>query len=103
MMPTPTPAPPIQMQAMPAPIYFAAPGPMENSFSRLESGPSVARVNRIVEIDASENGENVGLQESHQKLKRRQKHDHNERQRCTEPAKHSEAGEHDDKTGEDLK
>ena len=63
----------------------------------------MARVNRVVEIDARENGENVGLQESHQKLKRGQKHNHNERQYRTEPAQHAEAGEHDDETGEDLK
>ena len=30
----------------------------------------MARVNRIVEIDASENGEDVGLQESHQQFER---------------------------------
>src|SRR6202035_2905283 len=36
---------------------------------RLNRGPSVAGVYRIVEIDAGENGKDVGLQERHQKLK----------------------------------
>src|ERR1700683_521775 len=104
MMPTPTPAPPMPMQAMPAPMYFAATGSMRTSLFAVASfEPSVARVNRIVEIDAGENGEDVGLEERHQKLKRCQQHDHDERQRRTEPAEHAGAGEHNDEAGKDLK
>src|SRR4029077_11907809 len=42
--------------------------------------PSVARVNCIIQIDASENSEHIRLQERHQKLERGQQHDHDERQ-----------------------
>jgi len=38
----------------------------ESSFSRLDERASVARVDRLTEIDASEDGEDVGLQEGHQ-------------------------------------
>ena len=53
--------------------------------------PSVARVNRIVEIDAGENGEDVGLQEGHQEFKRGE-HDHQQqRNGGAEPADNAEA------------
>src|SRR5215471_11013809 len=102
MMPTPTPAPPMPIQAMPAPIYFAATGSITNSF-RFPFGPSMARVNRIVEVDASENGEDVGLQKCDQHLQRKKNDDHQERQGAPDPSDDAEAGaEEDDETGENL-
>src|ERR1041384_4709540 len=83
MMPTPTPAPPMPMQAMPAPMYFAATGSITCS---LLLGRLVARVDRIVEIDAGENGEDVGLQKGDQRLQREQDDDHQERPRAADPA-----------------
>src|SRR5258708_2046053 len=98
MMPTPTPAPPMPMQAMPAPMYFAAIGSITNSlrFKLLTNGPSVARVNRVVEIDAGENGEDVSLQERHQRLQRHQDDDHGERQHAADPAEHAHGAAHQD-------
>src|SRR5262249_50394065 len=106
MMPTPTPAPPMPMQAMPAPIYFAATGSITNSFLGSACsilGPLVARVNRIVEIDASEDREDVGLQECDQGLQRKEDDDHREGQDAADPADSAEAGaEQDDEAGEHL-
>src|SRR4249920_2063655 len=102
MMPTPTPASAMPMQAMPAPIYFAATGSIFSSFFRF--GPSVARVNRIVEIDAGEDGEDIGLEECDQRLQCKEKDDHQERQRATNPANDAETGaEQDDEAGKNLK
>src|ERR1700756_3757625 len=98
MMPTPTPAPPMPMQAMPAPMYFAATGSMTELLLEGFSGPSVTRVYRIVEIDAGEDGEDVGLQEGDQELERGQRDHHRKRQHRAEPAEHAGAGEHDDET-----
>src|SRR5262249_48749038 len=95
MVPTPTPAPPMPMQAMPAPIIFAAVGSMRKLlFGFGGSGFSVARVNRIVEIDAGENSEHVGLQECDQELERGQRHGHAERQDRARPAEIAKAAEH---------
>src|SRR6185437_15188831 len=101
MMPTPTPAPPMPIAAMPAPMYFAATGSITNS-SRLSVRASVTRVNRIVEIDAGENGEDVGLQEGDEGLEREQRHDHGEGKNTADPADGAErAAEQDDEAGED--
>ena len=75
-------------------VFCARSGPWERSFQGppvfrergAPGGPSVARVNRIVEIDAGENGEDVGLQESDQQLERREHDDEYERQGGAEPA-----------------
>src|ERR1043166_4078960 len=100
MMPTPTPAPPMPMQAMPAPMYFAATGSITCS---LLLGRLVARVDRIVEIDAGENGEDVGLQKGDQRLQREQDDDHQERQRAADPAHEPEPGaEQDNEAREHL-
>src|SRR5215204_7199156 len=98
MVPTPTPAPPMPIQAIPAPMYFAAIGSMRNSFSEVWStvGPSVARVNCIVEIDAGEDGENIGLQECHKQFKSRKRDGKPERQHRAEPAEDAEPAEHGD-------
>ena len=55
----------------------------------------MAGVYRIVEIDAGENGENVGLQEGDQELERREHDDEDERQGRAEPAKDAKPGEHE--------
>src|SRR6202049_1852175 len=86
MVPTPTPAPPMPIQAMPAPMNFAAAGSMEVSFSS-PSGDraSMPGVDRVVEIDAGEDGEDIGLQESHQQFKGRERDRHAERQDRPDP------------------
>src|SRR5438270_7918830 len=68
--PTPTPAPPMPMQAMPAPMNFAAAGSMMRSpfAMRERPGCSMARVKRVVEIDAGEDGEDIGLEHGDQKF-----------------------------------
>src|SRR5579871_2553763 len=48
-------------------------------FPFTSNGLSMARVYRIVEIDAGENGEHVGLQKRDQDFERDQHHDHEER------------------------
>src|SRR5450759_1905393 len=102
MMPTPTPAPPMPIQAMPAPMYFAATGSITDSFWFYSSGRAlVARVNRIVEIDAGEDGEHVSLQECHQRLERGENDDHGERKYPAHPADGAQAAAHqDDEAGE---
>src|ERR1700688_3173494 len=103
MMPTPTPAPPMPMQAMPAPMYFAATGSMRKLLFEVLRGEdvlSVARVYRIVDIDAGEDGEDIGLQHGDKQLQRGQRDHHRERQRGTEPAEHAGAAQHDDEAGE---
>src|SRR5581483_1718669 len=59
----------------------------KNSLSRCRGGRSVARVNRIVEIDASENGEHISLQRRDQRLQRGERYSQAERQHRTDPAK----------------
>src|SRR4051794_19819424 len=88
MMPTPTPAPPMPMQAIPAPMYFAAVGSMRKLLFEgcLKERYSMSRMNRIVEVDASQNGEDVGLQQSHQQLERSERRRQSKRQRGAEPA-----------------
>src|SRR6185312_6568519 len=104
MMPTPTPAPPMPIAAMPAPMYFAATGSITKLLPVLPLGrASMARVNRIVEIDASEDGEDVGLQEGDQHFQRHQDDDHREGQNAADPAEHAErAAEQDDEAREHL-
>src|SRR6478752_2609934 len=103
MIPTPTPAPPMPMQAMPAPIYFAATGSIINSFW-FSVGPSVTRVNSIVKIDASEDGEDVGLEECNQRLQRKEDDDHQEWEDAADPADDTKTGaQQNDEAGEDLK
>src|SRR5579883_3350602 len=95
MMPTPAPAPPMPMQARPAPMYFAAIGSMKRTPSRglVRRAGSVARMDSIVDIDAGENGEDVGLQERHQELERGERNHQRERQQGAEPADEAEGAE----------
>src|ERR1700722_6091487 len=103
MVPTPTPAPPMPIQAMPAPMSFAAAGSMESLLSS-PSGDraSMPGVNRIVEIDAGENGEDVGLQEGHQQFKCRERDRHAERQDRSDPTEDPERAQHGHEAGEHL-
>src|SRR6185295_4476720 len=68
MMPTPMPAPPMPMQAMPAPISFAASASIFVVSSFLFAMALVARVKGVVQVDAGQQCEHVGLQERDQKF-----------------------------------
>src|SRR5882724_6674553 len=102
MMPTPAPAPPMPMQAIPAPMYFAAIGSMKRTPLRglVRRAGSVARMDSIVEIDAGEDGEDVGLQERDQEFKRGQRNGQPERQDGSKHADNAERAEHADKARE---
>src|SRR6266852_8032134 len=102
MMPTPAPAPPMPMQAIPAPMYFAAIGSMKRTPLRglVRRAGSVARMNSIVEIDAGENGEDVGLQERDQQFERGQRDGQPERQNGAEPANEAQRAKHGDEACE---
>src|SRR5579864_2174899 len=104
MMPTPAPAPPRPMQARPAPMYFAAIGSMKRTpSSGLTEGPFlVARMDSIVEIDAGEDGEDVGLQKRNQKLECGQRDRQPERQGGAKPAGKAEGAERGDEACEHL-
>ncbi len=62
----------------------------------------MARVDRIVEIDASEDGEDVGLQERHQQLQGGQRHGEAEGENRAEPAHDTEGAEHRHEAPEHL-
>src|SRR6267142_4398029 len=102
MMPTPAPAPPMPMQAIPAPMYFAAIGSMKRTPLRglVRRAGSVARMDSIVEIDAGEDGEDVGLQERDQQFERGQRDGQPERQNGAEHAENAQGAEHADKACE---
>src|SRR6478672_6916517 len=93
MTPTPTPAPPMPMHAMPAPISFAAAGSIFSSLRkerRRVGGNSpdrlVSRMNGVVEIDAGEDREHVGLQERDQEFERGERDRQRQRQHAAGPA-----------------
>src|SRR2546430_16542098 len=100
MVPTPTPAPPMPMQAMPAPMYFAAIGSMTRAplVDPWMDEPLVARMQRIVEVDAGENGEHVGLQHRDQQLQRGERDGERERQDRAERAPPTRRAQQDDET-----
>src|SRR3982074_1599247 len=102
MMPTPAPAPPMPMQAIPAPMYFAAIGSMKRtpSWGLVRGAGSVARMDSIVEVDAGEDGEDVGLQERDQQLERGERHGQPEGQYGAGPAENSQGAEHGDEARE---
>src|SRR5215467_16244988 len=66
----------------------------EELLSRLEERASVARVDRLTEIDASEDGEDVGLQESDQQFQRREGDREAERHDGAEPTEKAECPQH---------
>src|SRR5450759_3299076 len=109
MMPTPTPAPPMPMHAMPAPISFAAAGSIFSSLERNTSvgGNSpdwlVSGMNGVVEVDAGEDREHIGLQARDQKLKRGERNRARQRQHAASPADGAERGaEHRNEAGKHL-
>src|SRR5579885_1135013 len=94
-MPTPTPA--RAMVARPAPISLAEVASMEISPSGLsEAGMSVMQMQSVVQIDAGQDREDIGLQEGDQELEARERDDEGQRR----PA--GENPEGDDEDGEDL-
>src|ERR1700722_42337 len=109
MTPTPTPAPPMPMHAMPAPISFAAAGSIFSSLERNKSvggNPPdrlVSGMNGVVEIDAGEDREHIGLQERDQKLECCERNRERQRQHAAGPAERAERDpEHGDESGEYL-
>src|SRR5882724_5848794 len=98
LMPTPAPAPPMPMQAIPAPMYFAAIGSMKRTPLRglVRRAGSVARMDSIVDVDAGEDGEDVGLQERDQQFERGQRHGQRQRQYRAEPADEAKCSQHGD-------
>src|SRR5262245_56458927 len=108
MMPTPAPAPPMPMQAMPAPMYLAAVTRAAAAAGSMRRAPcvewlrSVTGVNGIVEIDAGQDGEHVGLQESDQELERGQCDHEPKRQHGSEPTGDAEPAQQRDEAREHL-
>src|ERR1700676_633907 len=109
MTPTPTPAPPMPMHAMPAPISFAAAGSISKLLEkdRCEGGNSpdglVSRMNGVVEVDAGEDREHIGLQERDQQFERGQRNRECQRQHAAGPAEGAERdAEHRDEAGKHL-
>src|SRR3954451_17668060 len=101
--PTPTPAPPMPMHAMPAPMNFAAKGSIAIAPVPDRWANSVARVNRIVEIDAGEDGEDVSLKERDQQFEGGQRDHHAERQHAAGPADEPETrAQQRNEAGENL-
>src|SRR5712672_4421065 len=103
MMPTPAPAPPMPMQAMPAPMYFAATGSMRKLlFEVARWFESVTRMDGVVEVDAGQDGEHIGLEERDQQLERGQRHHESERQGRTKDPEDAKAAEQRDEAREHL-
>src|SRR5262249_50665733 len=102
MVPTPTPAPPMPMHAMPAPIYLAAIGSiMKLLFVVGGKRPSVAAgVEGIIEVDAGEDGEHIGLQKRDQQLERGQRYCEGEWQGRADPTDDSKSAQHGDEAAE---
>src|SRR5262245_37141726 len=101
MLPMPTPTPARAMVARPAPMSLAAEASILNSFrvdeTRLkrEATPSVAEMDGVVEIEAGQDREHVGLQEGDQQFETRQHNDEDERRPTAQEAHHDhEAAEH---------
>src|SRR5262245_31092647 len=98
MLPMPTPTPARAMVARPAPMSFAAAGSMGLvllSFDSLLWLSSVTHVDRIVQIDAGQDGEHVGLQDGDEDFQAGQRHDKGERRPSAEDSEHDdEAAEH---------
>src|SRR5947208_16345997 len=107
MMPTPTPAPPMPMHAIPAPISLAAAASMFSCLERKkgEGGNSpdrsVSRMNGVVEVDAGEDREHVGLQERDQEFERGERDGQRQRRYAADPADGAERDtEHRDEARE---
>src|SRR5262249_41289685 len=102
MVPTPTPAPPMPMHAMPAPMYFAAIGSMTRApLGGWQNGcVVVAGMQRIVEIDAGEDGKDIGLQHCDQQLERGERDRERHGQRGAEHAENACCPQHGHESGE---
>src|SRR5688572_4207760 len=96
MLPMPTPTPASAMVARPAPISLAASGSMDQSPSLGSGGwQSVMQMDGVVEIDAGQDDEDIGLQEGDADLQARQRDDEGERRPTGEKAQRDhEAAEH---------
>src|SRR5512143_2009224 len=104
MMPTPAPAPPMPMQAMPAPMYLAATGSITKLLFEvgwMDVG-SVTRMNGVVEVDAGQDREHVGLEKRDQQFERGQSHYHSEGQGRARHAGDAEPAEQRDEAREHL-
>src|SRR6187549_470347 len=89
MLPMPTPTPARAMVARPAPMSLAAEASMILVLS------SVMQMNGVVEIEAGQDREHVGLQEGDQEFKAVEHDDEGERRPAAEDAEHHhEAAEH---------
>src|SRR5262249_27881185 len=103
MVPTPTPAPPMPIHAMPAPIYLAANGSMMKLLFGVvgEKRTSVAaRVKSIVEVDASEDSKHVSLQKCDQQLERAPCYCQGQGKGRADPTGDSKPAQHGDERGE---
>src|SRR3977135_3148030 len=94
MMPMPTPAPMSAIEARPAPIIFADARSMVRKLlidDMRKTGPEpssmlLVQIQGVVEIDTSEDGKHIGLQEGDEEFERgdrddrEQRHDRNQRQ-----------------------
>src|SRR5471030_190443 len=101
MLPMPTPTPARAMVARPAPMSLAAEASMEVSFRVSSRGwswkaaPSVTQVDGVVEIQAGQDREDIGLQESDQELEAGEGDDEGKRRPAGIDAEHDdEAAEH---------
>src|SRR5471032_2923427 len=101
MLPMPTPTPARAMVARPAPMSLAAAASMELSFQGVESScgwkatPSVTHVDGVVEIEAGQDREDIGLQEGDQQLEAGEGDDEGKRRPAGPDAQHDdEATEH---------
>src|SRR5574337_19149 len=87
IVPTPTAAAPMPIAARPAPTYLAATGSILELHRILKGDHfllrdlSVARLNCVVVMDASEDGEHIRLKHSDQQFERGQENDADQRQR----------------------
>src|SRR5262245_55563279 len=71
--PMPTPAPTSAIEASPAPINFAADGSMSSLLRTMLRWNLVMHVKRVVEIDAGQDGEHIGLEERDQDFQPRER------------------------------
>src|SRR6476646_9328080 len=89
MLPMPTPTPARAIVARPAPMSLAA------EASMVLSPSLVMQMNGVVEIEAGQDREDIGLQESDQQLEAGEDHDEGERRPAAQDAHHHhEAAEH---------
>src|ERR1043166_4321406 len=89
MLPMPTPTPARAIVARPAPMSLAA------EASIVLSPSLVMQMNSVVEIEAGQDREDIGLQESDQELEPGEDHDERQRRPAADDAEHDdEAAEH---------